>query len=82
MLNPPFYSPVDTLGVKYPDLIPGWNAYTPSYYALKIPGVIKNSQLDGMTYIQLTPIKGLTIRSQAGMDAYDQGNKYQTNAII
>ncbi len=72
MLNPPFYSPVDTLGVKYPDLIPGWNAYTPSYYALKIPGVIKNSQLDGMTYIQINPFNGLTIRSQEGIDAYDQ----------
>lgn len=72
LLNPPFYSPVDTLGVKYPDLIPGWNAYTPSYYAEKIPGVIKNSQLDGMTYIQLNPIIGLTIRSQEGIDAYDQ----------
>ena len=72
LLAPPFYSPVDTLGVKYPDLIPGWNAYNPEYRASKIPSVNKNSQLDGMTYVQINPIKGLTIRSQAGIDAYDQ----------
>lgn len=72
LLAPPFYSPVDTLGVKYPDLIPGWNAYNPEYRASKIPSVNKNSQLDGMTYLQINPIKGLTIRSQGGIDAYDQ----------
>lgn len=72
MLAPPFYSPVDTLGVKYPDLIPGWNAYNPAYRAEKIQGVVNNSQLDGMTYVQINPIQGLTIRSQSGIDAYDQ----------
>ncbi len=72
LLAPPFYSPVDTLGVAYPDLIPGWNAYGPAYRAVKIPGAVKNAQLDGMAYIQINPINGLTIRSQAGIDAYDQ----------
>jgi TonB-linked SusC/RagA family outer membrane protein len=72
MLRQPFYSPVDTLGVKYPDMIPGMNGYNPEYLAEKIPSVAKNSQLDGMTYLQLNPINGLTIRTQAGIDAYDQ----------
>jgi TonB-linked SusC/RagA family outer membrane protein len=72
MLSQPFYSPVDTLGVKYPDMIPGLNRYNPAYLAEKIPSVTNNSQLDGMTYLQLNPINGLTIRTQAGIDAYDQ----------
>jgi TonB-linked SusC/RagA family outer membrane protein len=72
LLAQPFYSPVDTLGVKYPDMIPGWNRYNPAYLAQKIPSLTGNSQLNGMTYLQLTPINGLTIRTQAGMDAYDQ----------
>lgn len=71
LLAPPFYSPVDTLGVKYPDMIPGWARYNPEYLAEKIPSLTNNSQLDGMVYIQLTPIKGLTIRIQGGMDGYD-----------
>jgi TonB-linked SusC/RagA family outer membrane protein len=72
MLAAPFYSPVDTMGVKYPDLIPGWNNYNPSYLAAKNPSETHNSQLDGMTYIQLNPFEGLTIRSQGGIDAYDR----------
>jgi TonB-linked SusC/RagA family outer membrane protein len=72
MLRQPFYSPVDTLGVKYPDLMPGVNAYNPEYLAEKIRSLTKNSQLNGMAYVQLTPVKGLTIRAQGGMDAYDQ----------
>ena len=74
MLRQPFYSPVDTNGVEYPDLIPGMNAYNPKYLAAKMPSVTKNAQIDGMVYLQINPIKGLTIRTQAGMDAYDQRN--------
>lgn len=72
MLAQPFYSPVDADGVKYPDLIPGWNRYNPDYLAQKLPSLIKNAQLDGMAYLQLTPVKGLTIKSQGGIDANDQ----------
>lgn len=72
LLAQPYYSPVDAQGVPYPDMIPGWNRYSPTYLADKLPALTKNAQLDGMTYLQLTPLKGLTIRAQAGMDAYDQ----------
>ena len=71
LLAQPFYSPVDANGVKYPDIIPGWGRYNPSYLAEKLPSITNNSQLDGMTYIQINPINGLTIRSQAGIDAND-----------
>lgn len=72
MLTQPYFSPVDTAGVKYPDLIPGMNRYNPEYLAEKLPGITKNAQLDGMAYLQITPLKGLTIRSQGGIDASDQ----------
>jgi TonB-linked SusC/RagA family outer membrane protein len=72
MLAQPFYSPVDADGVKYPDLIPGWNRYNPDYLAQKLPSLTKNAQLDGMAYVQINPIKGLTIKSQGGIDANDQ----------
>jgi TonB-linked SusC/RagA family outer membrane protein len=74
LLAQPFYSPVDTLGVRYPDMIPGWNRYNAQYLANKNPSLTSNSQLDGNTYLQFTPLKGLTIRLQGGMDAYDQRN--------
>jgi TonB-linked SusC/RagA family outer membrane protein len=72
LLALPYYSPVDTLGVEYPDMIPGWARYNPKYLANKLPSETGNTQLDGTTYIQLNPLKGLTIRTQAGIDAYDQ----------
>jgi TonB-linked SusC/RagA family outer membrane protein len=73
LLAQPYYSPIDPLtGVAYPDMIAGWARYSPQYLAQKIQGVVKNAQLDGMTYIQLNPIQGLTIKSQEGIDAYDQ----------
>ena len=69
---PPFYSPYDSTGVKYPDMIPGWARYNPNYLATKSQIYDANNlQFNGMTYIQLNPFKGLTIKSQAGMDGYD-----------
>jgi TonB-linked SusC/RagA family outer membrane protein len=73
MLAQPFYTPIDpTTGQKYPDLIPGWARYNPAYLAEKLPAITKNAQLDGMAFLQMNPIKGLTVRMQGGIDAYDQ----------
>jgi TonB-linked SusC/RagA family outer membrane protein len=72
LLAQPFYSPVDTLGVEYPDMIPGWNRYNPKYLANKLPSETGNTTMSGSTYLQLNPINGLTIKTQAGMDGYDQ----------
>jgi len=71
MLAQPFYTPYDADGNEYPDVIPGWGRYNPKYLADKNPSEANNLQLDGMMYVQLNPMKGLTIRSQAGIDAYD-----------
>jgi TonB-linked SusC/RagA family outer membrane protein len=71
LLAQPFYTPYDKDGKEYPDMIPGWGRYNPKYLANKNPSEANNIQFDVMSYIQLTPMKGLTIRSQVGMDAYD-----------
>ena len=71
MLTPPFYSPYDKDGVKYPDMMPGVARYNPEYLIEKQPINANTVQINGTGYIQITPIKGLTIKSQAGLDAYD-----------
>lgn len=68
----PYYSPVDANGNDVMGaLIPGLGLYHPRYLAENIQGVSNNLQLNPSAYIQLSPVKGLTIRSQAGFDAYD-----------
>ena len=71
MLTPPFYSPYDKDGVLYPDMIPGVGRYNPNYLIDKQPINANTVQINGTGYIQITPIKGLTIKSQGGIDAYD-----------
>lgn len=71
MLAQPFYSPYDENGKPYRGQIPGWNRYDPYYLEEMIPSDGNNVQFNTTGYIQLNPVKGLTIRSQAGIDAYD-----------
>jgi len=71
LLAAPFYSPVDKNGVLYPNLIPGWARYNPNYLADNLPSNGNNIQANPSGYIQVTPIKNLTIKSQVGMDAFD-----------
>ncbi|ADV43193.1 SusC/RagA family TonB-linked outer membrane protein [Bacteroides helcogenes] len=70
ILNPPYYNPYAEDGSKL-DKIPGLNRYSPYYLSDKQPSSSNTVQLDGNAFIQLTPIKGLTIRSQFGIEAYD-----------
>lgn len=76
MLIAPYFTPYDANGVKYPDLIPGRaNWYNPDYLAQKnLSYLTNNTQVNGMSFVQLTPFKGLTIKSQVGIDAYDSRN--------
>lgn len=71
LLAAPYYSPVDKNGVEYPNLIPGWGRYNPKYLADKIRSNSKNIQFNPTAYAELNPVKGLILRTQAGMDAYD-----------
>ena len=71
LLAQPFYSPVDSNGVKYPNLIPGWGRYNPEYLANNIKSDGKNVQFNPNVFVEFSPIKNLVLRSQMGMDAYD-----------
>lgn len=71
LLSQPYFSPVDANGVKYPNFIPGLNRYNPEYLANNIKSDGKNAQFNPTAYAEFSPIKGLILRSQAGMDAYD-----------
>ena len=70
ILNQPYYNPYDEDGSKL-DVIPGLNRYSPDFLSDKQPSHSNTAQLNGSAFIQLTPIKGLTVRSQFGIDAYD-----------
>lgn len=70
LLAAPYYSAVDPTGKAYIS-IPGWAHYSPQYIANENPDPNNKVQVNPSAYIQLTPIKGLTIKSQAGIDGYD-----------
>jgi len=71
LLAPPFYSPNDPSTNKRYEFIPGWGRYHPEYLEEKLPGFANNVQFNPTGYLQFTPIKNLTIKTQAGLDAYD-----------
>lgn len=75
LLAAPFYSPVDTNGVEYPNLIPGWGRYNPKYLADNIRSDGRNLQFNPTGYVEISPIKGLIVKSQLGVDAYDYTSK-------
>jgi TonB-linked SusC/RagA family outer membrane protein len=71
-LTQPFYTPNDPeTGERY-EYIPGANKYHPYYLADKNPVDNNDIQLTGSVFAELSPIKGLTIRSQHNIDGYDQ----------
>jgi len=74
LLAQPFYSPYDENGDEYPDIIPGWNRYSPKYLADKMPSPNETARLNTSGYIQLTPAKGLTLKTQMGLEASDYTN--------
>jgi TonB-linked SusC/RagA family outer membrane protein len=71
LLAAPFYSPKDKDGNDYYGLIPGWARYHPKYLADKVQGTDNNVQFNPSGYIQLNPVKNLTLKSQGGVEAYD-----------
>lgn len=70
ILNQPYHNPYGPNGEKLYK-IPGLNRYSPDYLLEKQPSKSNNVQFNGSGYILLTPIAGLSIKSQAGIDAYD-----------
>ena len=70
MLNQPYFNPYDENGDRL-QVIPGLNGYDPNYLTDLNPNKANQAQFNGNAFIQLTPVKGLTIRSQLGIEAYD-----------
>jgi TonB-linked SusC/RagA family outer membrane protein len=71
LLAQPFYSPNDANGNEiYEGLVPGLARYNPRYLADKLPYNGNNLQFNPSAYIQINPIKNLTLKSQGGMDGY------------
>lgn len=67
----PYYTPYGENGEDL-DLIEGLGYYS-TYYLMKVqPGETNVANILATGFIQLTPIEGLTIRSQGSIDAYDQ----------
>ena len=74
-LAPSYYSPINpATGKEYATLIPGWGRYNPKYLANTHPSPTNNVQLDPTGFLEIHPIKGLTLRSQGGIDFYDNRN--------
>jgi len=68
----PIYSPYGPTGQRL-TTIPGTGGlFDPKYLAEENPGVTDNVQLDPTAYLSFNPIKQLTIKTQGGIDAYDQ----------
>ncbi len=69
-LQPPFYSPYDKDGNRV-DVIIGSTTNNPYYVMEKNPAESNNAQFTGVFFGEIYPIKGMTIRTQYGIDAYD-----------
>ena len=70
LLNQPIFNPYDENGNRL-EFIDGLGAYDPNYLTDKSPSGSNQAQFNGNAFIQLTPVKGLTLRSQLGIEAYD-----------
>lgn len=77
LLLAPYYSNIDQNGVEYPQIMTGSNRYNPKYLANEIKSTSNNTQLNPTGYIQLTPVKGLTLKSTGGIEFYD----YRTTSV-
>ncbi len=71
LLAPPWYTPYDADGNEYYDTqIPGLGRWNPKYLADKQPSQGRNQQFNPIGFVEITPITGLTLKSQAGLDYF------------
>jgi TonB-linked SusC/RagA family outer membrane protein len=72
LLAPPWFSPIDpATGEQYYGTIPGWGSNSPRYLEEKSYGETNNIQFNPSGNITITPFKGLTLKTQAGIEFYD-----------
>lgn len=78
MLRQPWYSPINPeTGERYQGVIPGMNAYDPEYLADMNPAEDNRVQFNPSAFVQLTPFEGFTLRTQAGLEAFDRRGSAQ-----
>lgn len=70
ILNPSFVDPYDKDGNRL-EKIPYVGSYDPEFLSEKQPSGTNSAQINGNVFLQLNPVKGLTLRSQVGLEAYD-----------
>jgi TonB-linked SusC/RagA family outer membrane protein len=72
LLAPPWFTPIDpATGKQYNGAIPGWGNNSPQYLQDKIYSSSRKIQFNPSGYITITPIKNLTLKTQAGIEGYD-----------
>ncbi|MFZ4862563.1 SusC/RagA family TonB-linked outer membrane protein [Sphingobacterium sp. Mn56C] len=68
----PWYTPYDKDGNEYYDRqIPGLARYSPKYLADKFPSQLTNQQFNPTAFIEVSPVKNLILKSQAGLDYFN-----------
>lgn len=70
VLLPPYWNPYDEKGNKK-DYFPEIGEYKLETLNKYRPRLINEARITGTAFVQLTPMRGLTLRSQLGVDAYD-----------
>ncbi|MDP9081776.1 MAG: SusC/RagA family TonB-linked outer membrane protein [Bacteroidota bacterium] len=79
MFAAPYISPYQPDGTPYPTVIPGWGGRrNPFYNTSEMPVNNDKLTINPTAYIQVKPITGLTLKSQAGVNAYD----YTVSSIV
>ena len=72
LLAPPWFSPIDpATGEQYYGTIPGWGSNSPRYLEEKIYSDTNKIQFNPSGNITITPFRGLTLKTQAGIEFYD-----------
>ena len=76
-LNIPWFTPVDKQGNRH-DWIPGLNIPHPEHWAENSINFIRNVFLTTTGFVELRPITGLTLRSQASLEGRYQRETHNT----
>jgi len=70
LLMQPYYNPYNPDGSKT-DKIPGYSTYSPDIYNKYWKSFANDARLTGSAFLEITPFKGFTFKSQLGADLYD-----------
>ncbi|RZL07855.1 MAG: SusC/RagA family TonB-linked outer membrane protein, partial [Pedobacter sp.] len=71
LLAQPWFSPYDANGNEYyGTIIPGWGRYSPRYIADNTPFNRNRLSFNPSGFVEITPVKNVTIKSQGGIDGY------------